>query len=663
MPIKPPTGGSTHVKVDASTSPTRPAEVDIPLPGPSVRRGAGSGLSDDPQPRAGSSGATDLGVIRPAVDMVLNSAPVEVPQPTSPLSFVDYLVSLETLIPEVNSEGLRVTPRVTYAEVADRKIVPVRVDPETGLYRARRTSESQLGPVMLRDADSGLWYPREVIEPTTRAQVQRYLPETIDLEADAFIARFGDKDVADIELKRIQLGLAQLGIAHVSMPTHHNHGTGTSWITEVFGMWHTLRQLYKWQGQPDQRVYSDGQLSGFKLDINLTLWPVDKLLSLKFKSVVSLTLRGHAPLNPEVFFAQFPNIESLTVTSQIITRGTFEYSSYERVYSRFNLGSRFAEQLARLPHLRELNLRDCDLEDDFSVRGMTRLQVLRLGETHVAALNFYPDPVRSRLSVQYQNILFLTDPDISGMTELRVLDLTGAGIRRIPFGLEADNGPSRLEVLKLGDNPLSIVPSVKGMAALQELDLSNTGLDKFPESITSEIPSKVLNLANNRIASIPESYEIGAGLNLMGNPITDPASFRRLIEARQRTGIDVWLGEISNDQSADLWLQSVHEDVGKKRKLWNTVGELDPDVSIRIRTLSATPEFHAERPLLERRVWWFLRDYSDADISGRIRLNDILLNERSPGKMLDRLEADIRENDPKRQNPPQHHLPKRPRLD
>ena len=517
---------------------------------------------------------------------------------------------------------------------------------------------------MLRDVDTGLWHQREVVEPTTRAQVKKTLAEATDEDADAFIARFDDKDVAELELKRIQLGLPQLDSKHISIPQHQNHVVQSHEVTEAFAMWGTLRQLYKWQGQPDQRVYRDGRLSGFKLDINLTLWPVDKLLSLKFNSVVSLTLRGNAPLNSEVFFAQFPNIESLTVTSQLITRRSFGVSMYEQVYSRFDMGSRFAEQLAKLPHLRELNLPDCDFQDDFSLRGMTGLQVLRLGKIQTARLNHYPDDLRARLSLQHPSVVLLTDPDISGMTQLRVLDLTGAGIQRIPIGLDADNGPSRLEALRLGDNTLSAAPSLKAMTALQELDLSNTGLDSFPEGITSEIPAKVLNLANNRITSIPESVELRAGFNLIGNPITDPASLRRLIHARITTGTDIWLGVESNDRSANLWLRNVPPlELSEKLKLWDSFGGAASDVLNGIRKLSRTPEFHVEHPLLQRRVWWFLDIYTKAEPSEQARMKDILLNEPSPGKMLDRLEAQIREYDSGRQNQPLHHLPKRPKLD
>ncbi|QHC98649.1 hypothetical protein PspR84_01990 [Pseudomonas sp. R84] len=571
-----------------------------------------------------------------------------------------YVVNARAILPEINSEGLRVFNKRTYADVAGGDLVLVAVDPQTGLHRARRTSELLLGPVMLRDADSGIWYQREVVEPATRAQIKQYFPDSTDQHADDFIARFSDKDVADVELKRIQLGLPQLGSEHVSIPNHQNHVPESHEISEAFGMWTRLRQLYKWQGEPDQRVYNDGRLSGFKLDINLTLWPVDKLLSLKFNSVVSLTLRGHAPLNPEVFFAQFPNIESLTVTSQLITRRSFGASIYERAYSRFNMDSRFTEQLVKLPRLRELSLQDCDLQDDFSLRGMTRLQVLRLGRIQAARLSYYPDDLRAQLFLQHPSVVLLTDPDISGMTELRVLDLTGAGIHRIPIGLDADSGPSSLEILRLGDNALSVAPSLKAMTALQELDLSNMRLDRFPEGITPEIPGKVLNLANNRITSIPESVELRAGFNLIGNPITDPASLRRLIRARIKTDSDIWLGAESNDSSANLWLQHVPAgEVPKKLELWDSVGHLSGG----LRKLSRTPEFHVEYPLLQRRVWWFLEVYVKADAGEKARLTDILINEPSPGKMLDRLEAEIRENDSGRQNQPLHHLPKRPKLD
>ncbi|MED7665903.1 leucine-rich repeat domain-containing protein [Pseudomonas moraviensis subsp. stanleyae] len=584
----------------------------------------------------------------------------------SQASLDNYVTNARAILPQVNSDGLRMIGKRMYADLANGDLVPVATDPVTGLYRARRPSELLAsGPVLLRNPDTGYWYPRAVVEPTTLVHIRKYLPEINEQAADAFTARFDDKDVAELELKHIQLGLPQLGSKHVSIPEHQNHTVQTHEVIEAFAMWDTLRRVYKWQGEPDQQVYSNGRLSGYKLDINLTLWPVDRLLSLKFKSVVSLTLRGHAPLDPQVFFAQFPNIESLTVTSQLITRRTFGVPMYEDVYSRFDMGSRFAEQLAQLPRLRELNLPDCDFQDDFSLRGMTRLQVLRLGKIQAASLNYYPDDLRARLSLQHPSVVLLTDPDISGMTELRVLDLTGAGIQRIPIGLDADNGPSRLEVLRLGDNALSVGPSLKGMTALQELDLSNARLDRFPEGITDEIPGKVLNLANNRITLIPESVELRTGFNLAGNPIADPVSLRRLIAARRETGTDIWLDAVSADQGLNHWMHDVPEaQRPEKTALWEALAVQENATMLeQIRNLVRTPEFQVERQLLQRRVWSFLEFFQKTHAAEQEHLRNIAAAETSPGKMLERLEEEINKSDPRWQNPPLHHLPKRPRLE
>ncbi len=672
MPVKSSRGGGAHVEGPGSSN--RPVEVDTSLPGSSGRRGVDSGTTHyDPQPQAGGSGTPDIEPVHAAPAVVVHTAPVQTPRLAPQPSLDDYVISPMEILGKVNDEGLRVFNNRTYAEVADGELVPVAVDPKTGLHHARRPSELLLGPVMLRNADSGLWYQRTLVEPTTRAQVRSYLPEMTDQHADDFIARFDDRDVAELELKRIQLGLPQLGSEHVHAPSHAYANFPN--MREANDLWNTLRQLYTWQGQPDLRVYRDGQLSGYKLDINLMLWPVNQLLSLKFKSVVELSLRGNAPLDPEVFFAQFPNIESLTVTSEQFATGQHVWdhaaghSRYQILQSRLSINSRFATLLNGLPRLRVLSLQDCNFPARFSVSGMTELQVLRLGNTLgipdlAGVLNELPSPSRLQVLDLHRNDFLLVAPDVTRMTELRVLDLTRTGITRLPGGVDSDNARSRLEILRLGDNALSVAPSLKGMTALQELDLSNARLDRFPEGITHEIPGKVLDLTNNRITSIPESIELRAGFKLSGNPVTDPSSLRRLIHARMETGTDIWLGEPSTDRSANLWLHNVPpgQDLTDKLKLWDSFG---PDSLLldAIRQLSRTPEFHEAYLLLRRRVWSFLEIYSKREPGEQARLDTILFTEPSPGKMLDRLEAEIREYDSGRQNPPLHHLPKRPRLD
>ena len=661
MPKKPPIG--VRPTVDVHTHPSRAADVETAHPGTPGRTSPEQGFYlDNLPPRAGTSGATDANAILPPAVVVVHDVPVEIRTSAPQQSLDKYITNGRAIRSHVNDEGFRVINGRTYADLSDEGMVFVGVDPVTGLYRARLPSELRpSGPVLLRDTASGLWYPREVVEPTTRAQVKKYLAQATDEDADAFIARFADKAVAELELKRIQLGLPQMDSEHISIPHHENHVVQSHEISDAFGMWSTLRRVYNWQGEPDQRVYSDGRLSGFKLDINLTLWPVDKLLSLKFSSVVSLTLRGYAPLNPEVFFAQFPNIESLTVTSQLITRRTYSSPMYASDYSRFSVDSRFAEQLKRLPHLRELSLQDCEFKADFSLRGLTRLQVLRLCNTQEVSVN---DLYLQMLHQQQVDILQVA-VDVTGMTQLRVLDLTNIGIHLLPSGVDASDVASKLEVVRLGGNPLSISPPLKTMTAVQELDLSSSRLDRFPEGITAEIPRKVLNLANNRIASIPESVELRAGFNLAGNPITDPVSLRRLIAARRETGIDIWLDGVSADQGINHWMHNVPEaQRPEKIALWEALAVQENSTMLEhIRNLVRTPEFQVERQILQRRVWSFLEFFQKTSLVEQSRLRDMAAAETSPGKMLERLEEEINKSDPQWQNQPFHHLPKRPRFE
>ncbi|WP_426158532.1 hypothetical protein [Pseudomonas sp. TSRC2-2] len=559
--------------------------------------------------------------------VIIHAAPVETrllaPQPT----LDDYVVNARALLPMANTEGLRVFNNRTYVEVAEGAFVLVAVDPTTGLHRARRPSELLPGPVMLRNADNGLWYQRTLVKPTTREQVRRYLPETTDLAADAFIARFGDKDVAEVELRRIERASPEL---------EREHGG----ISEEMAS--RICRLHKWQGEPAEHVYREGRLVGFKLDLDSGSLPNAFPHLEKFNSVVALTLSSGQVLHSHRLSALFPNLESLTVNGRpsILPGG---HSA-----ARLKLEGSVVRDLAELPHLRWLSLQNCNLPTEFSLAAMPELRALTLGNIQgVPDLNAVVKGLPGRLSLQIldlnRNASLKVAPDVTGMTELRVLDLTQTGIEQLPPGLEADNGPLRLEVLRLGDNRLSKMPSVTGRTALQELDLSNTGLDRFPEGITSEIPRKVLNLSKNRITSIPESVEVRAGFNLMGNPITDLASHRRLMDARIKTGTDIWLGEMSVDRSPNAWLRHLPiEQLSENLKLWDRVdidsfGFVARQIAV---DLARTPGFQVERPVLQQRVWRFFESYSKADPGVQARLRGILENEPGPLKKLERLEAE-----------------------
>ena len=677
MPVKPPRGGNTHV--DVPGGPSRPGDVDTSLPDPSIRRGVDSGLAlDDLQLRAGLSRDTHADVVRPEPAVLVQMTAVDIPHPAAVPLLENYLIGARITLPDADSRGLRAFNKRTYVDLSEGGTVLVAMDPVNATYRARLPNERHpSGPELVRDIDSGLWHPREGVDLTLRTQVKKSLPELSDRQADDFVSRFGDKETLETELKRIQLGLPQLERELSTWRNALRDSPGADYVSRL-SLSAKLIQLYKWQGSkldPWGRIYRGGRMAGFRLDIDLSEWPMQRapLFSTPINSVVSLTLRGSSSQTQQDFFAGFPSLEILRTSGQMmyglpdgVGRLT-ELRVADLSNPMLNLSRADVEQLKQLPRLRELNLEGHPLWHGFSIRDMTELRVLKLGNTRLvglpAGLNELAGWSRLQVLDLQQNPFLGRAPDVTGMSELRVLNLTQTGISQLPDGLGAENGPKGLEVLKLGENSLFEAPSLEGMSKLRELDLSSTDIAKFPEGLTSEIPGTVLNLANNRITSIPESVEIRAGFNLVGNPITDPASLRRLIHARIKTGTDVWLGDESNDRSANLWLRNVPQgrELTKKVELWDSFGShIMKDA---IRRLSRTPEYHVEYPLLQRRVWWFLEIYSERGPDEQARLNSILLTERSPGKMLDRLEAEIREHDSGRQNPPLHHLPKRPRLE
>ena len=517
-----------------------------------------------------------------------------------------------------------------------------------------------------------------VFAVTTRAQVKGYFPEATDQHADDFIARFGNKDAAEAELKRLQHGFALLN-REVSTWEAAYKGADSVERNRRLAIGATMRRLYKWQGEPSERVYRDGQLLGFKLNLdlgsrgNLTL-PV---FSNRLSSVVSLGLEGTTSKNLGNLFSMFSHIEILEIrrlggkgNALLVEIDKFtQLRVLEIDESSLWLQTLSAEHFTRLSHLQELSLTNCSIWPRFSVRGLSELRVLRLRSCDLYELPVGLDdlPVASRLQVLdlHHNPGLQYTPDVTPMAELRVLDLSYTGISMPPLGLGSQSGPSRLEILNLSQSRLAVAPSLRGMTALREVDLSRTQVGKFPDGVTSQIPKTRLDLVYTRITAIPESIELRKGFDLSGTLISDAASHRRLIAARRQTATDIWLGRIDNDLGINHWMHNVPQvQHAEKNALWGSLsGQANVTLREKIRDLVRTPEFQVERQLLQRRVWSFIEGFQKASLGEKERLREIAGVEPSPGKMLDELEEEMHKFDPTWQHQPPHHLPKRPRLE
>ena len=475
---------------------------------------------------------------------------------------------------------------------------------------------------------------------TTRAQVKRYFPEATDQHADDFIARFGAADAAEMELERLRLGLPELIRELSAWEAAYKGGDSEERIRRL-AICDTLHRLYKWQGDASERVYRDGQLVGFKLELDLgnraNLQP--PILSTRVESIVSLSLKGTAVQKLDALFSRFSHVEALEVRNLAGT-GKELFAAMNR-FTELKLleihqctlfpptpeGTNFSE----LPHLRELTLIDCQVHFSISVRGLTELRVLRVRGSNMqfppAGLTDRPGP--SRLEVldlstnpyleslpDLTTLLFLRELDLSfntqdarlvgldanvwrerleilrlentrltgelslrGMTGLRELNLAGMGLTRLPDSLRTQDGPMRLEILNLARNRLDDAPSLRGRIALRELDLANTGITQLPEGLGTE--------------NGPLRLEI---LNLSANPLFVAPSFRGMTALREvdlrETHIDSFPQGVTSEipqtslNLADNFISSIPESL-ELRKGFNLAGNPLLDAASQRRFIAA----------------------------------------------------------------------------
>ncbi|WP_223630677.1 leucine-rich repeat domain-containing protein [Pseudomonas atacamensis] len=517
-----------------------------------------------------------------------------------------------------------------------------------------------------------------VLVATTRAQVKRYFADATDQHADDFTARYGEAGLAEVELKRLQLEFPRLDREITAWETGYK-GKDNAERRRRLAIGANMRRLFKWQGEHSEKVYRDGQLVGFKLELDLgsrgNLAPPG--FSVPLRAVVSLVLEGSPSRSLGNVFSMLSHIETLEVRrfkgkshellSEIGKLPALKVLTMQE--ATLWLPSVTLEHFTQLTRLRELSLTHCSIWPPFSVRGMTELRVLR---ARSCGLRRPPDglgelPAASRLEVLdlFHNPDLTDAPDVTHMSALRELNLAHSYISSPPPGLDLPSGPTRLEKLDLSQSRLAVAPSLRGMTALLEVDLNRTRIKSFPDGVTSDIPRTRLDLAHTGISAIPESIELRKGFDLTGSPIADPASLRRLIAARRQTGSDLWLGRIEADLGIHHWMHHVPQARhAEKSALWDAfVLEANSAMMKRIRNLVRTPEFQVERLLLQRRVWSFIERFQNASYGEQRSLLRIATDEASPGKMLDRLEEEIRRSDPTWQNQPPHHAPGRPRFE
>ncbi|HWH88607.1 MAG TPA: hypothetical protein VNV36_17820, partial [Pseudomonas sp.] len=189
LPVK----GTTTV--DVHPRPNRPGDSGTPRSDSLGRQVFDpSNRVDQPDPRTRLSGDSDLDTMLPAPTVTVHPAPspVEITADVT-ASLESYRIRSVAALPDADSDGFRTYNNRRYVDLVDGGTVLIGTDPDTGLYRARLSSELRpSGPALARDRESGLWHPLDDVEASTAPLTEKSL-QALRTELD-FSAAEPDSD-------------------------------------------------------------------------------------------------------------------------------------------------------------------------------------------------------------------------------------------------------------------------------------------------------------------------------------------------------------------------------------------------------------------------------------------------------------------------------------
>ena len=178
-----------------------------------------------------------------------------------------------------------------------------------------------------------------------------------------------------------------------------------------------------------------------------------------------------------------------------------------------------------------------------------------------------------------------------------------------------------LQSLDLSENPLGVSPLLLGMNELRQVNLRSTGIGTCPIGIRDEPYLMLLDLSDNRITRVPPAVLSQAvardRVKLWGNPLTDEDTLRRLVDHRQRTGINLWLSAPRADYGNPVaWLREGDEALRQARRtIWQQLAAKPSGgrfLSV-IDGLSLTADFQVDYLELQARVWRLLSEAQASD--------------------------------------------------
>ncbi len=205
---------------------------------------------------------------------------------------------------------------------------------------------------------------------------------------------------------------------------------------------------------------------------------------------------------------------------------------------------------------------------------------------------------------------------IGRLTRLRSLNLQATQLVFTDSAASQLRDLTHLQTLDLSDNPLGVPPLVMGLNDLRQLNLRNTQITRCPIGIKDEPYLASLDLRDNQITRIPPAVINQAveddRVLLLGNPLTDEDTLRRLVGHRERTGINFWLSTPgANYGSPMVWLRDYDVALQQSRQaLWQRLAGKPSGARFLavIDRLSLTADFQVSYLSLQTRVWRLLNE-------------------------------------------------------
>ncbi|SDB34001.1 NEL-type E3 ubiquitin ligase domain-containing protein [Pseudomonas putida] len=534
MPVKPPSRGNTTVEVH--TPPSRRANES--LPGADPTRFSSPVIHH--RERLGGSGRTqadiDLDAIAPAPQVNISEIPYTTQNmPATRPSLEEYRIASDVQLPQPDAQGFRWFKGRQFVDMLDGSIFLVGLDSESGLYRARLSSERvPSGPLLLQDPDSRLWYPMVDLESMTFSLSSRRLEDfrtSLDFsnqvpDSDG-LHRFEGKLYLVIDnqayqaMHDVEASSPNLQVMRIVRPQdavardEHNRYVATRpgrseavFYDERIG-WSGL-VVGGAGGMFPGRGNTSGNPSGAQLNAALGRFLQTHLGRLRklYPALDEPGLRAAMDSLGKDVEGGLKRLEAelATLKEDLVAwiQQTAEASQAHKHWAvRVN------------DHILRCWRRESGTILWLPEGGGGALPPLKVSFGHIEVLKIkgiaWPGtgddflthfPRLTRLSIVESGLTAVPD-SIRAMPELTMLDLHSNRIVLDQKGAQALGSMVRLKQLDLSGNPLGMTPDFSNMSELRNLNLSHTGIDQWPAGLRTQTEMDQIDLRSNRLREVP----------------------------------------------------------------------------------------------------------------------------------------------------------------